>query len=64
MPDKREKPGIITFTNVFAGLYQAKEAFNFLNGRSRLIGKLFHFDLKNNVFEYLKLSKNPHCPVC
>jgi molybdopterin/thiamine biosynthesis adenylyltransferase len=64
MPDKREKPGIITFTNVFAGLYQAKEAFNFLNGRSRLIGKLFHFDLKNNIFEYLKLPKNPHCPVC
>lgn len=63
-PLKQEKPGIITFTNVFAGLYQAKEAFDFLNGKSRLIGKLFHFDLKNNIFEYLKLPKNPHCPVC
>ncbi|MCD6546025.1 MAG: ThiF family adenylyltransferase [Thermotogae bacterium] len=63
-PLKKEKPGIITFTNVLAGFYQAKEAFNFLNGKSKLIGKLFHFDLKSNIFEYIKLSKNPKCPVC
>jgi len=63
-PFTKEKPGIITFTNVFAGLYQAKEAWRFLNNESHLVGKLLFFDLKNDIYEFINVSKNPRCPVC
>lgn len=63
-PPHKKKPGIITFTNVFAGLYQAKETWRFLNGESHLIGKLLFFDLKNNIYEFINVPKNPKCPIC
>jgi len=47
------------------GLLEALEVIKLVTGKGEPIkNKLLVADLKNSTFEYLKLRRNPFCPVC
>jgi len=47
------------------GLLEALEVIKLVTGKGEPVkNKLLIADLKNSTFEYLKLRRNPSCPVC
>lgn len=47
------------------GLMEALEAIKLIVGKGELVvNKLLVINLKNMSFDYIKLKRNPNCPVC
>lgn len=65
LPKNPQSKAVLGVLPAFAGSMQASETIKYLAGFGKLLtDAIFTFNLKENTFRTINISKNKNCPVC
>lgn len=65
LPKTPQSKGVLGTVPAFAASLQASEAIKYIAGYGKLFtDSIFSFNLAENSFRTINISKNPNCPVC